>query len=449
MRIWALWFLLGPPFLWAQETSLEEKASQKDQAEILQEADSVFKDVSRLSGLPILHPVEKAFKDRAFFKDYITRQMEKAYPPSKKKAFEKAYVLLGLLPPGTDIIKTYLDSFLKVVQGLYDPETKTLYIADWVPWSDQESTLAHELTHALQDQHFDLTSYLKKGENLTSDEQYARVSVMEGQAVAIALNLSLEDKGSDFTKVVNIAQWVGLNHMLSAEGERAFGRRNLFNDVAQFPYVYGATFLQSYVRAFGWEGMKILFEKPPSSTHQILHPNEFFPKRHDPVRIMIGDLSKGPLSGYSKIWENTLGEYGLTTLLQGFGVQGDGLKALGGWKGDQFQVYERKEDLVLVGFLRFEDETQAEDFFRAYKDLMDQKFKIDLLRRDDEDIRWASLQGGEHEALVERFGPRVVIVEGARTKQVVPIRNELWDIHSDKKGPRESEKLGPPVLDTP
>jgi hypothetical protein len=393
--------------------------------------------------------VEKTFKGRAFFWDYMTRQMEKAYPPEKKKDFEKAYTLLGLLPPGTDIIKTYLDSFLKVVQGVYDPETKTLYIADWAPWGDQESTLAHELTHALQDQHFDLTAYMAKGANLSTDEQYARASVMEGQAVAIALNLSLEDKGTDFTKVVNIAQWVGLNHMLRAEGERAFGRRNAFNDVAQFPYIYGATFLQSYVRAFGWEGMKALFEKPPSSTHQILHPGEFIPKRRDPLKIMIGDLSKGPLSGYSKIWENTLGEYGLTALLGGFGIGGEGAKALGGWKGDQFQVYGRKEELVLVGFLHFRDEGQAEDFFKAYKELMDKKFKIDLFRRDDEDIRWVSLQGGDHEALVERFGPRVVIVEGAGTKQVVPIRDEMWDIHSDKKGRGRSEKLEPRVLDTP
>jgi hypothetical protein len=433
----------------AQDATLEEKASQKDQTEILQEADSVFKEVSRLSGLSILKPVPKSFKNKIFFRDYYRRQMREQYPPAKKLAYEKAYTLLGMLPAGTDLIDAYLSGFLKEVQGLYDPQAKMLYIADWVPPGDQEETLAHELTHALQDQHFDLAGYLEKGRELTTDEQFARVSVMEGQAVAIALNLSLEDKGTDFTKVVNIAKWIGFNRMLQSEGDRAFGRRTSVNEVVQFPYVHGATFLQSYVRAYGWAGMAPLFKKPPTSTHQILHPGEFFPKRHDPLRIAIGDLSKGPLPGYSRVWEDRLGEYGLGTLLSAYGIKGAPLSALGGWRGDQFQVYEKKEDLLLVGFLHFKEEAQADDYFRGYRELMDKKFKVDLVRRDDETIHWIALAGGGYDALLERFGPRVVIVEGVRPDLIVPVRDELWDIHSDKKGPAGQEKPKPPVLDTP
>lgn len=449
MRSWVLWFLLGAPWVLAQGDTLEEKASQKDQFEILQEADVVFKDVSRLSGLSVLKPVPRAFKDKAFFRDYYRRQMQEQYPPAKKLAYEKAYALLGLLPAGTDLIDTYLSGFLRSVQGLYDPEAKTLYIADWVPSGDQEETLAHELTHALQDQHFDLAAYLEKGRGLTTDEQFARVSVMEGQAVAIAMNLSLEDRGTDFTKVVNIAKWIGFNRMLQAEGDKAFGRRSSFNEAVQFPYVFGATFLQSYVRAYGWAGMASLFKRPPSATHQILHPGEFFPKRHNPLRISIGDLSAGPLPGYSRVWEDTLGEYGLGVLLGAYGIKGAPLLALGGWRGDQFQVYEKKEDLLLVGFLHFKEEAQADDYFRGYRELMDKKFKVDLVRRDDETIHWVALAGGSYDALLERFGPRVVIVEGARSGSIVPVRDELWDIHSDKKRPIGREKPGPPVLDTP
>jgi hypothetical protein len=80
---------------------------------------------------------------------------------------------------------------------------------------------------------------------------------------------------------------------------------------------------------------------------------------------------------------------------------------------------------------------------------MDKKFKVDLVRRDDETIHWIALAGGGYDALLERFGPRVVIVEGVRPDLIVPVRDELWDIHSDKKGPAGQEKPKPPVLDTP
>jgi hypothetical protein len=343
-RLFAFLFFVLPGRVPAadQELSPDQIASHKDQEEILQEADSIFAEVSRLSGLAIKSPVAKKFENKAFFRDYYTRQLEQQYPPAKKAAYEKAYMILGFLPPGGDIIRSYLDSFLKVVQGLYDPKTKTLYLADWIDWQDQENTLAHELTHALQDQHFDLTGFLAQGEGLSMDEQFARSSIMEGQAVAIALNLSLEDRGTDFTRVVNIAEWVGLNNYLSASGQKAFGHRVFLNEAINFPYVQGATFLQNYVRAYGWKGMEALFRHPPRSTRQILHPSEFFPKRHNPIRIQLGDLSAGPLPGYTRIWEDSFGEYGLTTLLAQEVGEKEAQRAAAGWRGDRFQVYEKR-----------------------------------------------------------------------------------------------------------
>ena len=345
---YVVWGLLsfGPGLSWGQETTLspDALANQKDQSDILQEADDIFAEVSRLSGLPIKYPVQKKFGDQAFFRDYYLQLLQEQYPPEKKKAFEKAFTFFGFLSPGADLIQTYLDSFMKVVEGLYDPKTKTLYIADWIKSGDQEGTLAHELTHALQDQYFDLESYLSAGETLSMDTQFARAAVMEGQAVAIAMNYSLEDHGRDFTKVANIADWVSLNNLLTESGKKAFGIKTGLNQVISFPYVYGATFLQSYIKAYGWPGMAYLFEHPPTSTHQILHPGDFFPRRRNPVGVRIDDMSSNVLLGFNKIWENTFGEYGLATLLQEYMPEKEALYSVRGWRGDSVQIYENKVD---------------------------------------------------------------------------------------------------------
>jgi hypothetical protein len=433
--VWGLLWV-GPSLLWGQETSVSPDvlANQKDQTEILQEADGIFAEVSRLSGLPIKYPVEKKFENQAFFHDYYFQLLQQQYPPEKKKAFEKAFTFFGFLAPGGDLIQTYLDSFMKVVEGLYDPKTKTLYIADWIKSGDQEGTLAHELTHALQDQNFDLEPYLEEGEKLSMDAQFARAAVMEGQAVAIALNYSLEDRNTDFTKVANIANWVELNHLLTSSGKRAFGMEVGFNQVISFPYVYGATFLQSYIKAYGWPGMAYLFQHPPTSTHQILHPGDFFPRRRNPVEVRIEDMSSNVLLGFNKVWENTFGEYGLETVLQEYMPEKEALYSVRGWRGDSVQLYENKDThgLLMVGYLVFDGEESADDFFKSYRSLLDKKYDIDVFRRSDDTIYWVSLKGVDAEAYVERFGRRVVIVEGGDSELTPRVRSALWEVKSIK-----------------
>ncbi len=400
------------------------------QAEVLQQADDIFKEVSRLRGLPIKNPVAKKFADKAFFREYYSRLLNEQYPPEKKRAAEKAYALLGFLPGGTDLIQTYLDSFLSVAQGLYDPESKTLYIADWIDPDKLEGTLAHELDHALQDQYFDLGDFLKKGQDLSMDAQFARTSVMEGEAAAIALNYSLEDKGSDFTQLVNIADWVRQTNLMEEAGQKAFGRKAVLNEAINFPYVYGSAFLQKYIKIFGWNGMESLFQRPPTSTHQIMHPEVFFPRREKTTKVSIDDLSKDVLKDYALIWENTLGEYGLSLLLRQFVPGPEAFRSVRGWRGDRIQVYETKDRRrsALVGYMVFADAGSAEDFFESYQTLLRGKYKMEGIRRLDDTIYWSILEGGEMEAYLERFGKRVIFMEGTRPSDTSKVRAALWNV---------------------
>ena len=420
--------------VWGQEELTPTPVDSSSSA-VLDQADEVLKEVSRLAGLPPKTPVKKELKSRDFFSRYFLDLLQQQYPPEKKAALEKAYVFFGFLAPGTDLVESTQASMLKNVQGLYDPEAKTLYLADWVGDDLQATVLAHELTHALQDQYFDLRVYVNQERDASMDYQFAHDSVMEGQAVAIALNYTLRDKGKDFTQLANIADVTRLSNKLDESGQRAFGRKTVLPDVADFPYVYGTAFLQKYVEVYGWQGMKYLFEHPPTSTHQILHPETFFPRRRNPIRVAVEDLSRGALKGRSRIWGDSLGEYGLFLVLGQSIPTEQAWGAVSGWRGDRYQLYEEAKsgNLTGVGYAIFENEVSAGKFFDAAKSMLLLKYHVDPAGSPKSDPFRLSLGGTGLEVFAERRGKRVVLIEGTRTAETTKVRTALWEMKRGAK----------------
>jgi hypothetical protein len=328
---------------------------------------------------------------------------------------------------------------VKSIRGLYDPETKTLYLADWIGFQDQEETLVHELTHALQDQYFDLNAYEKNGGEVSLDRQFAKDSVVEGEAVALTLNYKLRDKNLDFTQLANIADENQISNVLEEKGRTAFGRPVPVNDVVSFAYIYGASFLQKYVKIYGWQGMGALFAHPPLSTQQVMHPEKYYLKKQVPIHIAIEDMSKGPLSGSKKIWEDSFGEYGLYLVLRQYIPEKRAFQSVKGWRGDALQVYEfpGRDQIVLMGYVVFEDTDSARDFFESYRSRLEGKYNFETIRAE-ETIHRASVEGTGTEVYVERLGRRVVFLEGTSTSEADKVRNELWNIK--KISPQASVK---------
>jgi hypothetical protein len=107
-------------------------------------------------------------------------------------------------------------------------------------------------------------------------------------------------------------------------------------------------------------------------------------------------------------------------------------RAAAGWRGDRFQVYEKRPSgLLLSGYILFAGEDEAEGFFGECRDFLNKKYRIEQVRRTDETIHWATLKGGDAEVYLERFGKRVVLIIGSAPNQTARIRGELWDIRSE------------------
>ena len=422
-----IWVLLGAWFPVGAQDLATPIPDGAETSPVLARADQIFEEVSRLRGLPIKNPVHKLLKDREFFARYFLKLLQRQYPVARKKILERAYIFYGFLSPGTDLVQSTVSALLRQVQGVYDPTTKTLYIADWVGEDLQEEVLAHELTHALQDQYFDLRAYLAQEQGQSMDYQFAHDSVMEGEAVALAMDYSLEGKKVDFTRIRNIGEAADLKDRLDESGQKAFGRKSALPDVADFPYVYGTSFLQKYVKTYGWQGMGYLFEHPPTSTHQVLHPETFFPVRHNPTRVGIEDLSPGILKGRSKFWEDSFGEYGLFLMLRPYLGGEEARNAVKGWRGDRFQLYQRSDHLTGVGYVIFEDEVSADLFFQAARSLLTQKYHM-APAPSVGDLFLLTLGGTGLEACVERRGKRVILVEGTEQGETAAARTALLKI---------------------
>jgi hypothetical protein len=405
--------------------SLQTASLPEAQADLLAKADPVFEAVSRLSGLPIHDTVPVEFKGRDFFEDYYESRLRKQYPLERQAAVEKAYVLLGFLRPGGDLNQVYLDSLLKSVQGFYDPDTKSLTLADWVAPENQEMTLAHELTHALQDQSFSLNAYFDQDPNETMDSQFAQSSLIEGQAVVVAM---------DYWREKNSSAFIGPAGVVELENPEALGPSGQDSPMepmgdkgaVDFLYVYGSVFFQTCFKKQGGRVLNSLFKSPPTTTEQILHPDTFLSKREEPGSIEIAGLEQAALGGYSKFWEDSMGEYGLFLVLRRYLDDSKAWKAVDGWRGDRLQAYESpQKQPILVGSILMEGPKSARLFFEAYRELLERKYGKSKRLSSNRAIDWFNLAPDGNQVYLEQSGNRIVFAEGTPPGDTGAVREAL------------------------
>ncbi|MFB0518288.1 MAG: DUF6782 family putative metallopeptidase, partial [Acidobacteriota bacterium] len=173
----ALVFLCGSALIQPAITQEEELSEW---------ADEILQQVSKLSGLYVKQKVQVKFKERAELRSYLLGKIDEEYPPARLEGWQRSLVKFGFLPAGTDVKELLLSLYQEQVGGFYDPETKQLFLVKGYPDQLRAVIVSHELTHALQDQHFDLLSLLTDSSD-NDDLILARQSVIEGVATAVMI----------------------------------------------------------------------------------------------------------------------------------------------------------------------------------------------------------------------------------------------------------------------
>ncbi len=161
-------------------------AQQPASQDLLSQADEVLKQMSRITGLPIKAPVKKQVVSRPEIEKYLTQNLHEEMTPAEIHAQEALVRAFGLVSRDFNLEKFLISFYTEQAAGFYDPKRQTMFIADWIPAETQTMVLSHELTHALQDQSWDLESYMHAARD-DDDATAARQAVVEGYATAAML----------------------------------------------------------------------------------------------------------------------------------------------------------------------------------------------------------------------------------------------------------------------
>jgi hypothetical protein len=369
-----LCLLLAPALCWGQDDRRPggQQPPTKADAEFLQAADEVMAQMSKLLSLPIREPLKRSVRSREEIRQFLIRQMKDEKDDAKRYADRRALEALGLIPKDYPLDQKLLALLTEQIAGLYDPKEREFFIADWTNPAEQRMIMAHELTHALQDQYFHVEQW-EEAVKSNDDAQLAREAVLEGSAMIAMIDYLLRTTGKSSRDISDLDPTMLLGDV--ADSPELSQAPLILQDEIVFPYVPGASFVQRALKEWsGWPDLHKLFENPPASTQQILHPDLYF-RGVAPAKVDLAPVIKAVPPGWKKLDENVLGEFGTNEVLKQFLGKDRADDLAPSWTGDRYAIYQRESGTrtLLVIRMKLSDEMAAARFFGAYSDLLEKK----------------------------------------------------------------------------
>ena len=316
-------------------------------------------EVSAVRALALKDPLNVRVIDREGLRRMLRERMEEDYPGEELRSHARLLVALGLLDGPVDLSQLIVEQNASQIAAVYDERSREVVFISDMPVEGYmgDMLLVHEITHALQDQHFSLdTRVSRRGRN--DDLTLAALAVIEGDATLVmmeSLQLNTDAAGLD--------SMAGLFASASGAAEvPAFMLQELM-----FPYTSGLEFVSSLHQRGGWSAVNAAYDDMPRSTEQILHPEKYQGSRDEPQEIELpGSLAGGPGQGWQATISNRMGEFKILALLQHFLEPGRASDAASGWDGDVYAAFERDSDLVFVWKSAWDSTADAVEFRDAY-----------------------------------------------------------------------------------
>src|SRR6202034_4232233 len=361
----------------------EVKITPREAEELFHSVDEILAFDSQRTGLPIKKQVKRRLTSRDEVVAYLTKHMK----DEDVKRLQRSELVLkkfGLLPRDFDMEKLLVDLLREEVAGYYDPKTKTVNMLDWVPLEEREPVLAHELTHALQDQSIGLDKWMKKGdkdlgeikrdptpEDIENDEiDDAREAVIEGQAQAMMFQYALAPTGHSITSSPALVGAMEEETLTGTPGTKVFNDAPIFLKASlTFPYSYGMDFVIKLMQAGGKEkAFAGLLKNPPHTTRQIMEPQTYLAGEViEPMRVP--DF-KRDFSNYKKFDIGAMGEFDVAVLIEQYAGRPISKYMYPEWRGGYYYAAKVKDDasapLGLLYISRWSSPQTASQFAGIY-----------------------------------------------------------------------------------
>ena len=412
----SLALLFGGAAVRAQQAAVAPPASDSKagtDADFIAAANEVLGQMSQITGLKLLTPLKKSLRSREEIRAYVIKQMNEEKNPAERYADERSAEAFGLLPKGFDLDTFMVNVLTEQVEGLYDPKAHEFYIADWSPLADQRMVMAHELTHALEDQHFQIEAWVRAARP-NEDAELARDAVLEGSAMAAMVDYLMLGTGRSLKDLPDFDPGMLIGDLGSTPTLQ--DAPPFLKDALIFPYISGLNFSAAVMRNTGWNALSGVFQKPPVSTQQILHP-ALYRSGKTPANVVLPRLEKLLGDNWSKLDENIMGEFGWKEVFKQF-LDADRAKTLAAaWDGDRYSVFEQKQTkrLILLTRLHLDSEVHAARFLGQYSEALEKKYseRSNLLRRPN----FFSFDTPDGGVFLDCLGEECVTMEGA-TRQI-------------------------------
>ena len=371
-RLLLLFCFLAPSSLWAQDsTGTSSPPAATSPAEFTQAADEVLHDMSEITGLSLVKPLKKTLRTRDEIRAYVIRQMDEDKNADERYADARSAEAFGLLPKSFDLDSFMVELLTEQIAGLYDPKAHEFYIADWIPLEDQRMVMAHELTHALEDQHFQIETWLKAARP-NDDAELAREAFLEGSAMAAMVDYLLRGTGRSVTDMPEFDPSLLTGDIGSSPS--LLKAPPFIKDSLVFPYFAGMTFTAAALKPVGWNSIGKVFNNPPASTQQIMHP-ALYKSGHVAEKVALPDIQAKLGKDWKKLDDNLMGEFGWKEALKQYLGEERAAPLAAAWEGDRYLVYEQQPSkrLLLVARIHLASDEQANRFFGQYSELLEKK----------------------------------------------------------------------------
>jgi hypothetical protein len=431
----------------------DRQISREEAQELFRSVDEILRFVSNDTALPIHHSVKKRLIDRTQVQQYVEKRMAQDKDAQRLQRSEVVLKKFGLLPRNF-ALGTFLVALLREqVAGFYDPKSKTVNLLDWVEPDVQRPVLAHELTHALQDQDYRLDQWIRKGPNPQSsgaedDEQVAaRQAAIEGQGMVVLVDFELAPQHQTILDAPNIVQAMEIGMSM---GSTLFNQAPVYlKQALTFPYTYGLDFERELLSKAGKEAAFAgVLKNPPTSTRQVMQPETYL--NHERIPAMLQpDYRKLLGRNFVRVDEGQIGELDVSILLKQFTATDSARGLWSGWRGGYYYAARPKSSatapISLLYLSRWATPEQANHFAAIYASSLPKKYArvqpivdgpqqvVEKLPEDpaavkvtiaDPVTRWRTNEGM---VFVETHGTDVLVMEGFDPVVAAALRKETLD----------------------
>jgi len=412
----------------------EKKISPKEAEELFRSVDQILKFVSKDTALQIKEDVKRKLVNRDEVVAFIRKHMDEDEDSQRLRRSELVLKKFGLLPRNFDL-QTFLLALLREqVAGYYDPKTKTVNLLDWIEAEQQKPVLAHELTHALQDQSFGLEKYMKAGDtdlgaskkeptvaDIENDEATtAHQAVVEGQAMVVLIDYELAPSGQSVVDAPQIVEALKAGMLVGTPDSVEFRNAPLYiKEALTFPYRYGLDFESELLTKIGKEKAYTgVFKNPPRSTREIMEPGVYLSGEKLPPMPLL-DFKKD-FKAYDKFDVGAVGEFDAALLIDQYAGPETSKRLYPHWRGGYYYAVRPKGDksapLGLMYLSRWSNPEKASEFAYVYaKGLKSRYTSAHETGNDAKSDKPAQVivetLNGKHSYLTED-GPIVIEVKG-------------------------------------